>query len=108
MENTEQVDSTSDTGRKIVAALVGVVLIVLLVIVAKWTGDQIRSRLVKPQPVAVVEQPVSENLLGDNTNQTATYSAIPSTGPNDWLYAVSGIMLVSGLGLLRLAKRPIC
>lgn len=105
MENTDQANSSSDSGRKVVAAIVGIFLIVLLVLTAKWIGDQIRSRLVKPtQPIAVVEQPKSENLLGDNTQKVATYSAIPKTGPNDWLYAVAGIMLFAGFGAKQLSK----
>jgi len=108
MENNESINSTSDSGRKVVAALVGVVLIILFVLAAKWTGDKIRERFspTKPQPVAVIEQPKSDNnLLGSNTTNTATYSAIPKTGPNDWLYAVTGIMLLAGLGARKLANR---
>lgn len=99
MENTE-----TDSGRKATAAIVGILLVVLLVVAAKWTGDKIRERLTKPKPIAVVEQTPADNLLGEKT-KSATYSAIPETGPNDWLYAVVGLMLVSGLGVLRVAGR---
>ena len=95
MENPEN----SDTGRKVVAAIVGIILIVALVLLAKWAGDKIRGRLTPAKPVVIEQQPQSENLLGDNTKTTATYSAIPKTGPNDWLYAIAGIMLVSGIAV---------
>lgn len=100
MENTE----TTDSGRKVAGALVGIILVVLLVLAAKWTGDQIRNRLVKPQPIAVVEQTPTGSLLGDNT-KTATYSAIPATGPADLGYAFLGFLALAGFSSLALAKR---
>ncbi len=97
METTE----TTGFGRNVVAAIVGVILIVILVFVAKWTGDKIREKFSKPkpEPIVVSQQIPSGSLLTDNIKKTATYSAIPKTGPNDWLYAVVGIMFISGLGI---------
>lgn len=90
-----------ESSRKVLAGIMGILVIVVLILLAKWTGDRIRERFLKPKtPVAVVTtQPVkTDNLLGDTTtDNTATYSAIPSTGPNDWLYAVAGIMFISGV-----------
>lgn len=92
---------TTDFGRNVVAAIVGIILIVILVFAAKWTGDQIREKFSKPkpEPVIVSQQIPSDSLLTDKVKKTVTYSAIPETGPNDWLYAVVGIMFISGLGI---------
>ncbi len=97
MENSQ----VSDTGRNVVAAIVGVILIVVLVFAAKWTGDKIREKLSKPKPEpVVVRQEIPQNsLLNDNAKKATSYSAIPKTGPNDWLYVVVGIMFISGLGI---------
>lgn len=103
MENTEATDS----GRKVVATLVGIVMIVLLVLTAKWTGDQIRNRLARPQPIAVVEQTPTGDLLGDETTKTATYSAIPATGPADLGYVLLGLSALTGFSSLALAKKAL-
>lgn len=100
-----------ENARKIAAAVVGILVLVVVFFLAKLAGDQIRQRFLKPKtPVSVTvnTKPVvneSNNLLNEKPEQTATYSAIPSTGPNDWIYVVLGFLFVSGLSVLRFAKR---
>jgi len=100
-----------ETSRKVAAAVIGLVIIIGLFFVAKWTGDKIRQRFLTPKAPAVVvtttkaPQMKKDNLLGDKaTTTTATYSAIPSTGPNDWMYLVFALSFVSGLTFLRLTR----
>ena len=99
-----------ETSRKVAAAVIGLVIIIGLFFVAKWTGDQIRNRFLKPKaPVVVVTTTKTtpmkkDNLLGDKATTTASYSAIPSTGPNDWMYLVFALSFVSGLTFLRLTR----
>ncbi len=99
-----------ETSRKVAAAVIGLVIIIGLFFVAKWTGDQIRNRFLKPKAPAVVVTTIktpttkSDNLLGEKATNTATYSAIPKTGPNDWIYLVFALSFVSGLTFLRLTR----
>ena len=98
-----------ETSRKIAAGIIGLVIIIALFFVAKWTGDQIRERFLKPKAPAMVitaKAPVTknDNLLGEKTAKTATYSAIPSTGPNDWVYLAFVVLFASGIVTLKLAN----
>lgn len=93
-----------ESSRKIAAGLIGVLVLIFLFFAAKWTGDRIRERFLKPKSPAVVATTkppttTSDNLLGEKATPTATYSAIPSTGPNDLLYVIAGIMFISGIAV---------
>ncbi len=97
----------TDRVRQIAAAIVGILVIVVLVLLARWTGDKIRERFLTPKP-AVVSQPAPIVQIPKEENKvltSATYSAIPSTGPNDWAYVALGTMAILGFGFLKFASR---
>lgn len=98
-----------ELSRKITAAIIGVLIIIGLFFAAKWTGDRIRERFLKPKAPSVVttvkpKPTKNDNLLGDKTTQTATYSAIPSTGPYDIFYLIAGLLFLSGLTMVKLSR----
>lgn len=89
------------------AAVVGAVVILTLIFVAKWTGDQIRMRFLTPKQVLteVAETKKPEAVLGtDAAKGTATYSAIPATGPNDLGYALLALLALAGFSFLTIAR----
>lgn len=97
----------TDRVRQVVAAIVGILVIVALVLLARWTGDRIRERFLAPKvpsPVQVTPVEEQEKPAATGTN-TATYSAIPATGPNDLGYALLAFLALGGILSLRVAKR---
>lgn len=106
---TTQVDngnSGSDLLRKIVAVIVGLIVIILIVLLAKWLGDQIRDRFFNTTPAVVTTTDGTIiSTPSANPRRTATYSAIPSTGPNDAGYALLAFLAVSGLSTLALSRK---
>lgn len=85
--------------RQITAVFVGILVIVVLILLARWTGDKIRERFLSPKPV-VVTKPASivQTLKEENkVLPAATYSAIPSTGPANFGYFLIAMFFLSGL-----------
>ncbi|MCL4397691.1 hypothetical protein M1403_01540 [Patescibacteria group bacterium] len=103
-----------ERARQAAAIIVGIILLVLVVLLARWTGERIRERFLTPKPPVVTSTPPEENtesatpssLLNNGGSKTSTVSAIPSTGPEDFGYLVMGLVLVSGLSSLALAHKP--
>ena len=97
--------------RKVLAVVVGILILVAVVLLARWTGEKIREKFLVPKlPVVItntVENPEAapSTLLNTQNNPTATVSAIPSTGPEDFGYLAMGLVFVSGLSSLALARR---
>lgn len=93
----------SDRVRQIVAAIVGIFVIILLVLFARWTGDKIRERFLTPKPVTKIAQtvPTSVEPTQPEVSPASTVSAIPSTGPADFGYYLLGLSFLAGT-ILRL------
>lgn len=100
-----------ERSRQIVAVIVGILVIIALVLIAKWTGDQIREKFFAAKKTPVVTQPVESVKpvvpAEPAVVSVATPSAIPATGPNDWVYVASVTVAVLGLSFLRLARDPL-
>ncbi len=95
----------NDRVSQAVAAIVGVLVIVVLVLFARWTGDRIRERFLapkpsvvttKPQPVTVTETPKMEDQTLPAATYSGTVSTIPSTGPADFGYYLLGLAFLAG------------
>lgn len=105
-----------ETARKVAAAIIGVLVIILLVLFARWLGEQIRDRYFAPKPTVTVKQIIPPEVgeipvrpSGTVVTQAGTGATmvrtIPSTGPNDFGYFLIGLAFISGLVTLRLASR---
>lgn len=104
----------SDLIRKIVAAIVGLIVIILIVLAAKWIGDRVRERFfpggITPTPiptVSITPTPSGYVTLAPSGMPTLvpTYSNIPKTGPEDYAYVIVVLMALGGIGSLVVSKR---
>ena len=92
----------NDRVRQVAAAIVGILIIVVLVLLARWTGDQIRERFLTPKPAVVNNQPVSPSPVVNSPETisvetpSSTLSAIPETGPADFGYFLLGLGFITG------------
>jgi hypothetical protein len=86
-----------------VAALV----LVVVVLAARWTGEKIRERFLSPAkpPVTVYQPGNSQNNPSSEKSKTATYSAIPETGPESFGLVMAAVSALGGLSSLYLAKK---
>jgi hypothetical protein len=99
----------NDRLRQILGAIVGIFIIIVLILVAKWAGDRIREKFLAPKP-SVVDQTESMPSQAIPTPTPVptpavkgTYSStIPATGPSDFLYPLLGLFLASGFVLRKL------
>ncbi len=89
----------------------GILVIVVLVVLARWTGDRIREKFLTPKPV-IETQTTQTNQTAQTTQNVAqeppkvsTYSVIPSTGPKEEAYLLFAFLAVSGIASLKLARR---
>jgi hypothetical protein len=114
-----------ETLKKVVAAIIGILIIVALILLAKWLGDRIRERIfpaktetqteaqvtqpniVKPLPSRIKSGAVVPNTVTVNNAKLATISATPATGPNDMIFVVMGFIAVAGLTSKFLANKAI-
>ncbi|MCL4390480.1 MAG: hypothetical protein M1484_00310 [Patescibacteria group bacterium] len=98
----------AETLRKILAAVIGLLIIIALIIAAKWTGDQIRQKFFTPKTPTMVEQtvPAQQTQPLAQNSPTATYSAIPSTGPREDAMVLLVFFALAGVVTLRFAKSP--
>ncbi len=121
-------NESADLVRKVAAAIVGLIIIIILVLLAKWLGDRVRERFF-PQKnstanVQVIPPEVnapttnspansknstnptsSTNTASPTSGSVSTVSAIPATGPNDWNYLILAVLALSGLSTLAWAKK---
>lgn len=100
-----------ETARKVAAVLVGVLVLVVVVLLARWVGEQVRGRIFTPKTVVTAPAPTAPevttekpSLLTEEQKQ-ATVSAIPKTGPVDFLFPLIGLAMFSGVFSLSLAHR---
>lgn len=97
---------TMELLRKILAILIGILILIGIVLLAKWVGDRVREKFFtkKTSVVQVIppeDVPTESRSTGSNT---ATYSAIPTTGPNDILYVVVGMAGLVGVVVKRVTS----
>jgi len=99
--------------KRIFAILVGVLILVAVIFVARWVGEKIRENFLKPAtPQVVVLPPDNTNSLTTdltNTNpggnKTASYSAIPKTGPEEMGFVMMAVSMFGGLSSFALARK---
>lgn len=112
-----------ERARQIAAVFAGILVIIVLIVMARWTGDQIKQRFLTPKMATEAASLQAENMsqspapaeptAGSNTvtpspsqaNKTATYSAIPSTGPEDIGYFFLAILAFAGIVSRKFASR---
>ena len=93
-----------ETVRKLTAAIVGIIIIIAIILLAKWVGDRVRERFFQPRQPVVIQQQTPKQTQDADSAKTATYSAIPSTGPKETAYLLFAFLAVSGLASIKLAK----
>lgn len=100
-----------ETLRKILAAIIGLIIIIAVVLLAKWVGDQVRLRFFTPKTVSNVQIIPPENKPAptkptEKTNpvQTTAPATTPATGPNDWIYAAVAVLFISGIATIKFAS----
>lgn len=109
-----------ETLKKVVAAIIGILIIVALIFLAKWLGDRIRERVfpakTETETVTQVAQPnvvkplpirVKQANITPNNAKLATISATPATGPYDAIYLLLGFVAIAGLTTKFLAGKVI-
>lgn len=109
-----------ETLKKVVAAIIGILIIIALIFLAKWLGDRIRERVfpAKTETVTVAQtaQPnvikplptrVKQTTVAVDNGKLATISATPATGPYDALYLMLGFIAIAGLTTKFLAGKVI-
>lgn len=96
--------------RKVAAIILGVVVLVGIILAARWTGEQIRQRFFAPRPTIITSVPApapenQESLMNlPKKSPVATTSAIPKTGPAEVFYLFSGLAAASGIVLRRISS----
>lgn len=102
-----------ELARRIAALIVGVIIVILVVLLARWTGERIRERFLTPKPPVVTNVPPEEereatpsSLISEqDKTSTTTASAIPATGPADLGYFFMGLIFLSGISSIALAHK---
>lgn len=114
-----------ETTRKIIAAIVGIIVVIVLILLARFVGDQVRQRFF--QSTSVVEQtvavpkpkPTSELVkaptpsVTDETGSTTEagkgkgkgVTTIPATGPREDAMMAMGLVFLTGVSLVALSKK---
>lgn len=96
--------------RKVLAVVIGVIILILVVLVAKWVGEQIRQRFLTPKPPVSAPAPQVPEIPEETTPllptpPMATISAIPRTGPEDAGYLIIGFLFLVGVSALALDRK---
>ncbi len=99
-----------ETTRKVLAIVIGLLIIVAVVLLARFVGDKVREKFLMPKPVAKVSQVVPAEQAEApqvmmTANKSATYSAIPATGPESFGYLLLAILFLGGVSSLALSRR---
>lgn len=68
-------------------------MLILAILAARWTGEKIKEKFLQPKniPPVVVQKPQ------EKPQPTASVSAIPQTGPNNFNYYFLVVVFTSGL-----------
>lgn len=114
-----------ETLKKVVAAIIGILIIVALILLAKWLGDRIRERIfpaktetqtaaqvtqpnvVKPLPSRIKAGNVVTNPSVNPNAKLATISATPATGPSEMIFVTLGFIALAGVTSKFLANKAI-
>ena len=92
--------------RKIFAALIGIIILILVVLVAKWTGEKIKEKFFSPKTPSVIE--VENSTEGSNlviNKNKETYTSIPQTGPELFGLVALGFSAVGGVATRFFSKK---
>ena len=101
-----------ETGRKILAGVVGVFILITAIFAARWTGEKIKENFLTPKlaktattTTTVTQIPAEQNpnLLAQEPKKT-TVTVIPQTGPENFGYYFLSIVFAFGVLLLDKAK----
>lgn len=101
-----------ETLRKVLAAIIGLIIIIAVILLAKWVGDQVRLRFFTPKTVSntQITTPANNQVPAKQTettsqSQTGTQTTLPATtpatGPNDWIYVAVAFLFISGLAIVK-------
>lgn len=107
----EPQSNSSDILRKVAAAIIGVFVIILIVLAAKWIGDRVRERFFPGTTVGGTTAPTPTNSPDQSNTPTLTptsmptYSQIPNTGAENFIYVLIGLMTLGGSSAILLAKK---
>lgn len=95
-----------ETSKTIIAVVLGIVILIGVVILAKFVGDKIREKYLTPKTVITNTVPSPNLIIPEETSvlKTTTYSAIPKTGPMEAFYLFSGLAALSGLILRKISS----
>lgn len=96
-----------DLLRKILTLLLAALVLVIIVLAARWTGEKIRERFLQPAkpPITVYQPGITSTNITTNSTKTATYSAIPKTGPEEFGLVMTAISMLGGISSLVLARK---
>jgi nitrate/nitrite transporter NarK len=96
-----------DLFKRVLGLVVAALVLVVVVLAARWTGEKIRERFLFPAkpPVTVYQPGNSQNNSSSEKSKTATYSAIPQTGPESFGLVMAAVSALGGLSSLYLAKK---
>lgn len=97
-----------ETLRKVLAAIIGLIIVIAVILLAKWVGDQVRLRFFTPKTVSnvqittpVVSPAPSKTTENAGQVQTGMPATTPATGPNDWIYVAVAFLFISGLAIVK-------
>lgn len=100
-----------DSSQRIIKAIVGGVVVILVILVAIGIINLVRSRFtpkptVQPPPQNLVTNTLPANTpVVTNQNTDTTYSTMPETGPAEALMVVFGLAIVLGSATVVMSKR---
>lgn len=97
------------TAKNILAVVLGILVLILVVLLARWVGDKIKERFTTPKTVVTTNPPVETVPNTTTTNPEAsptpvTYKAIPKTGP-EFVYLFTGLSTLAGVISLKFSKK---
>jgi len=96
-----------ETAKTIAAVILGILILVGVVLLAKFVGDKIREKYLTPKTVVTDIAPTPNLIVPEEMPKTATYSAIPKTGPREFGYFLIIFLLILGSSTLAVSYRKI-
>ncbi len=112
-----------ETTRKIIAAIVGIIVVVILILLARFVGDQVRQNFFKSTPTVaeqtiivptakptseLVEPTLDTDLVANETSGKGKgkgATTIPATGPREDAMLAMGLIFLAGVSLVALSKK---
>lgn len=97
--------------RNILAAVFGIIILIFVILLARWTGEKIRERFFTPKQIVTVQETTPPSLMDQKIDQktdqksaATPVSTIPSTGPAEVIYLLSGLTAAGGILLRRISS----